>query len=158
MRKKTSKKNIGSDITVNININCDVVRFNHRKLILMAQDTTKKFGVEKAQINLLVINDKEIIRINRRFLNSEKLTDVISFDLSENGNNFKFFDIVVNGQMAQRQAKIRGHRPQSELALYFIHGLLHNLGFDDSTIKKAAKMHKMEDVILKKAGYGIVYK
>ncbi|MGA2916713.1 MAG: rRNA maturation RNase YbeY [Sedimentisphaerales bacterium] len=151
MKKKTS-------IIVNINVSCDIVRFNHRKLILMAQDTAKKFGVEKAQINLLVISDKEIIRINRRFLNNKKLTDVISFDLSEKGDNFKFFDIVVNAQMAHRQAKLRGHSPQSELALYFLHGLLHNLDFDDSTPVKAAKMHKTEDKILKKFGYGIVYK
>jgi len=150
MRKK-------APISVIINISCNIVRFNRQKMIKMAQETVRKFGVKKAQINLFVAGDEEIIRINRKFLRRKTPTDVISFDLSEKRDNFKFFDVVVNAELAHRQAKLRGHSPQSELALYFIHGLLHNLGFNDSTMKKSAKMHKMEDRILEKAGYGIVY-
>ena len=59
--------------------------------------------------------------------------------------------------MAHRQARLRGHNAQAELALYILHGLLHNLGFDDVTAAKAAKMHKAEDDILKKFGFGVVY-
>ncbi len=59
--------------------------------------------------------------------------------------------------MALRQADLRGHSSQAELALYITHGLLHNLGFDDSTEDKAKKMHDMEDKILQQLGYGLVY-
>ncbi|MGB8227228.1 MAG: rRNA maturation RNase YbeY [Sedimentisphaerales bacterium] len=157
MGKKTSKKNAGPDIAVNINIGCDIVRFNHRRMVKMAQGIAEKFRVKKAQINFFVTGDEEIIRINRKFLRKKNPTDCLSFDLSDKRDDIKVFDIVVNAQMAQRQAKSRGHKPQSELALYFLHGLLHNLGFDDSTAGKAAKMHKTEDSILKKFGYGVVY-
>ena len=59
--------------------------------------------------------------------------------------------------MAVRQANLRGHASQAELALYITHGLLHNLGFDDSTDSKARKMHDTEDNILQQLGYGFVY-
>ena len=69
----------------------------------------------------------------------------------------ELFELVVNGEMAVRQAKQRGHSGEAELALYVTHGLLHNLGFDDSTKKKAQKMHRAEDEILQQFGYGLVY-
>jgi rRNA maturation RNase YbeY len=69
----------------------------------------------------------------------------------------KSFDIIVNAQKAVSEAKKRGHSPQAELALYITHGLLHNLGFDDLTAKKAKLMHRLEDEILQQQGFGRVY-
>lgn len=154
---KTPDKNIISDITVNINVSCNIVRFDRRKMAAMARETAKWFGIKKARINLAVVNDDEIISLNHRFLGKTNSTDVISFDLSDNTDDTRFFDIAVNAQMAQRQRRTKDRGSESELALYFLHGLLHNLGFDDASSAKAAKMHKTEDDILKKSGYGIVY-
>ena len=154
---KIPDKNIISDITVNINVSCDIVRFDSRKMAAMARETAKQLGIKKAQINLAVVNDDEIISLNRRFLGKSNSTDVISFDLSDNTDDTRFFDIAVNAQMVQRQGRTENRGSESELALYFLHGLLHHLGFDDISSAKAAKMHKTEDDILKKSGYGIVY-
>lgn len=152
-----SDKGARRQIIVNMDVTCDIVRFNRCKIIEMTRKVVRQFGIKKAQINFAVIDDSQIANLNRRFLKKTSITDVISFDLSGDMDNLRIFDIAVNAQMAQRQAKSRGHKPQSELALYFLHGLLHNLGFDDSTAGKAAKMHKTEDDILKKFGYGVVY-
>jgi probable rRNA maturation factor len=69
----------------------------------------------------------------------------------------KLLELIVNGEMAVRQANLRGHSSEAELALYITHGLLHHLGFDDSTESQARKMHDMEDEILQQLGYGLVY-
>jgi len=69
----------------------------------------------------------------------------------------KLFELIVNGEMAVRQANLRGHSSKAELALYITHGLLHNFGFDDSIPSKARKMHDTEDEILQQLGYGLVY-
>ncbi len=157
MKKKAPDKNVISGIIVNINVGCDAVRFNRHKMIEMVQKTAWRFGTKKAHINFAVLGDRQITRLNRKFLKKSGATDVISFDLSDAAKGLKIFDIAVNAEEARRQAKKRGLKLQSELALYFLHGLLHNLGFDDSTAKKAAKIHKTEDEILQKFGYGIVY-
>jgi len=95
--------------------------------------------------------------LNREFLNSKATTDCLSFDLSDDEKGAKIFDLIVNGEMAVRQANKRGHSSEAELALYITHGLLHNLGFDDSVQSQTRKMHETEDEILQEFGYGLVY-
>ena len=109
------------------------------------------------EINIAIVNDNKIRQMNKQFLSSKSTTDCLSFDLSDNLKGPKIFDLVVNGQMAVRQANQRGHTGEAELALYITHGLLHNLGFDDSMKNHARKMHETEDKILQEFGYGIVY-
>lgn len=111
----------------------------------------------KYQISIAIVDDNEIRQLNKKFLNSRAVTDCLSFDLSDDEEGPKIFDLVVNGEMAVRQSNQRGHSSESELALYITHGLLHNLGFDDSAISQARKMHETEDEILQEFGYGLVY-
>jgi len=110
-------------------------------------------------VSIAIVNDAEIRKLNSIFLSRKSATDCLSFDLSDNHRpqSPKLFELIVNGQMAVRQANLRGHSSRAELALYITHGLLHNLGFDDSTDTKAKKMHDMEDKILQQLGYGLVY-
>ncbi len=118
-----------------------------------------RFKVSKAIVSLTIAGDAQIRKINKQFLGHKGTTDCISFDLSDKrpGKNTKVFDVIVNSQMAKRQAKLRGHSPDAELALYVTHGMLHNLGFDDLKPAAAKKMHKTEDEILQQFGYGPVY-
>ena len=109
------------------------------------------------EISIAIVDDNEIRELNRQFLNSKAATDCLSFDLSDNEKRSKIFDLAVNGEMAVRQANLRGHSCEAELALYITHGLLHNLGFDDSAQNQARKMHETEDKILQEFGYGLVY-
>jgi len=109
------------------------------------------------EISIAIVDDNEIRKLNREFLNSKAATDCLSFDLSDDEKGQKIFDLVVNGEMAVRQANLRGHSSEAELALYITHGLLHNLGFDDTTQNQARKMHETEDEILQEFGYGMVY-
>jgi probable rRNA maturation factor len=127
-----------------------------KKLVRAVLD---RFGLSKATVSIAIVDDAEIRKLNARFLNRKSNTDCLSFDLSDtrDSQSPKLFELIVNGEMAVRQAKLRGHASQAELALYITHGLLHNLGFDDSTESKARKMHDMEDNILQQLGYGFVY-
>ena len=110
------------------------------------------------EISIALIDDAEIRQVNARFLSRNRPTDVISFDLSDDDTNcLKSFELVVNAEMAVREANRRGHSSEAELALYITHGLLHNLGFDDSTRQQAKKMHDAEDKILQQLGFGLVY-
>jgi probable rRNA maturation factor len=155
MKKNSSNRKISSEIKINIDVRCDVVGFNRRKFCDIIKKTTLKFGLKNAIINFSVINDAEMIVINRQFLGKNKITDVISFDLSDGDK--KIFDIAVNAQLAQRLAETKKHSCQAELVLYCLHGLLHQLGFDDLTAADADKMHKTEDKILEEFGYGKIF-
>jgi len=118
-----------------------------------------RFGVSRATVSIGIVDDAEIRQLNQRFLNHARTTDCLSFDLSEGQgrNGQRVFDLIVNGQMAVREAARRGHASEAELALYVTHGLLHQLGFDDGTPAQAREMHQTEDEILQHMGYGLVY-
>ena len=115
------------------------------------------------QISLAIVDDVHIRKLSSRFLSRNATTDCLSFDLSDRdapetgASPLRVLEIVVNGQMAARQAERRGHSAEAELALYVTHGLLHQLGFDDATGEAARKMHEAEDDILQQLGYGPVY-
>ncbi|MBN1818482.1 MAG: rRNA maturation RNase YbeY [Sedimentisphaerales bacterium] len=122
----------------------------------LARRICLRFHVSAVDISLVVADDEGIRPIHKRFLDSAAVTDVISFDLTEEKER-PLYEVIVNAQEAARQAKRRGHRTTAELALYVTHGLLHQLGFDDTDEPSAGEMHRMEDEILLQAGYGTVY-
>ena len=129
------------------------------KVKKLVQAVFNRFGLSKATVSIAIVDDAEIRKLNSRFLNRKSTTDCLSFDLSDakGPQSPKLFELIVNGEMALRQANLRGHSSQAELALYITHALLHNLGFDDSADNQAKKMHDMEDNILQQLGYGFVY-
>lgn len=129
------------------------------KLRRLVRAVCKRFEVGQAVISIGIVDDAEISQLNRRFLGHEGTTDSLSFDLSDKADSreSRIFDLIVNGELAAREAVRRGHSADAELALYVTHGLLHNLGFDDATAEQARRMHRMEDEILVHLGYGLVY-
>ena len=146
-------------IVIQITNNFDGIDSPPSKIKKLVQAVLDRFGLSKATVSIAIVDDAEIRKLNSRFLNRKANTDCLSFDLSDTQGpqSPKLFELIVNGEMAVRQANLRGHSSQAELALYITHGLLHNLGFDDATDSKARKMHDMEDNILQQLGYGFVY-
>jgi len=146
------------DIIVQITKNFKNIDIRLPRLKKLVEVICNRFKLSKATISIAIVDDTQIRKVNKQFLNQDIPTDCLSFNLSENDtNSVKSFELVVNAEMAVRQANLRGHSSEAELALYITHGLLHNLGFDDSTQKQAEKMHNIEDEILQQLGYGPVY-
>lgn len=143
-------------ISVDISCSFDGFAPDVEKLKELAVNICKRFSVAQALVSIAIVDDKAIKQINSDYLNSKKPTDVISFDLSDE-DGLKSFEIIINAEQAMHQAAQRGHSPEAELALYLTHGMLHNLGFNDSELDDAKTMHQMEDEILQREGFGVVY-
>ena len=154
MASAKQDQNIVVQITKNFK-NIDIRLPRLKKLV---EVICNRFKLSKATISIAIVDDTQIRKVNKQFLNYDIPTDCLGFNLSENDtNSVKSFELVVNAEMAVRQANLRGHSSEAELALYITHGLLHNLGFDDSTQSQAEKMHNIENEILQQLGYGPVY-
>ena len=87
------------------------------------------------------MDESEIHRVNREFLQHDYPTDVISFDTTET-EGFLEGEIVVSADTAKRIADESGWKPTHELLLYVIHGMLHIVGLND---KSSAETKKMRD-------------
>ena len=146
------------DIIVQITKNFKGIDVRLPKLKRLVKAICNRFKLSKATVSIAIVDDAEIRKVNARFLNRNYPTDVISFDLSDSGaNSSKSFELVINAERAVKEAILRDHSSEAELALYITHGLLHNLGFDDSRKAQAKRMHDTEDEILQQQGFGSVY-
>jgi len=169
------------DIVVQIAKNFDGLDVNIPRLKKLVKTVCTRFKPcerRETVVSVAIVDDAEMKRLNKQFLRHNATTDCLSFNLSDDQTPLpklkvhqqkvkstlepgrsspKIFELVVNGEMAVKEANLRGHCGEAELALYITHGLLHNLGFDDSTKAQAKKMHDTEDEILQQFGYGLVY-
>jgi probable rRNA maturation factor len=146
---------------IRVEISCEIDKtFDLEKFKLLAESVCRRFSVAAASVSIAIVDDDAIAVINKQFLDHTGPTDVISFDLSDEGDEEdadKNFEIVINADQAARQSADRTHDTESELALYITHGLLHNFGFDDHEEADSKKMHEMEDEILQDEGFGAIY-
>ena len=104
-------------------------------------------AAKPAQFNIYFVNDRKITRLNRRYLKEDRPTDVISFDISA-GKKEMLADIFISADTAFSNARKFNTTPDYELCLYAVHGVLHLLGFNDTTARQSAAMHRKEKQIL----------
>jgi probable rRNA maturation factor len=109
-------------------------------------------GESEAQISLAFVDNATIHQLNKRYLNHDEPTDVLSFPLSEARERRLAGELVIGAEVARAQAAERGHDVQAELALYVIHGLLHLCGYDDHEPRDAVRMRGRERHYLRALG------
>ena len=119
--------------------------------------------VASATIGILVVDNPTIRELNRRHLAHDYDTDVLTFpfdcvvtpgnhDVDQStlrgaGKHIEG-EIVVSAEMAVDRAAEFGWRPEDELTLYIVHGLLHLAGYDDVDDAERLQMRKRERAIL----------
>ncbi len=81
------------------------------------------------EIELIITSDEEIQEINKQHRNIDKDTDVLSFPYEPMPMS-PLGSIVISSSHVEEKAESLGHRCDDELALLFIHALLHLLGYD----------------------------
>jgi len=101
-------------------------------------------GVKESKVSLAFVDDATIAGLNKRFLDHDGPTDVITFPLSGRGARKLEGEVVIGVEVAQREAAERGHDVNTELCLYVIHGVLHLCGYDDKSERGAKGMRRKE--------------
>jgi probable rRNA maturation factor len=122
----------------------EIVSLNYAQLRSVGQTVLEGEGVKEAQISLAFVDDATIHGLNKRFLEHDEPTDVLTFPLSKPKAKVLEGEVVIGVEVAKRQATERGHSVDEELALYVIHGLLHLCGYDDKSERGAREMRSRE--------------
>lgn len=84
------------------------------------------------EIELILTDNSEIKEINAEYRGIDKATDVLSFP-SEPFPFAPIGSIIISVDKVSEISQELGHKEEDELALLFIHGLLHLLGMDHET-------------------------
>lgn len=142
----------------------------------VAQRTLAEEQVRSASVSIAVIDNAAIRELNRRFLDHDAATDVLSFVLDCEGpadspdvvpasrpmqaeadagtdaarGRGKRIDgeVIIGAEMARQTAEDYDWRPHDELVLYLVHGLLHLCGYDDLDDQEQRAMRERERTIL----------
>ena len=111
-----------------------------------------KFIKKKVSLTILLSNNKDIKRLNKKFRNKNKSTDVLSFP-SEKKLNIKkssyIGDIIISYEFMEKPKALNTLQFKSKLAKIFIHGFLHLLGHDHIRLKDFKEMLIKEEEIYK---------
>lgn len=125
------------------------------------------FGDAPLLVEVLLVDEEEIRRLNREQRNTDRVTDVLSFpsmdgikglpllreehpeELDEKGRLF-LGSVVLCEKRAQEQAEEYGHSFERELYYLTVHGCMHCLGYDHERDEERAEMREREEFVLKK--------
>jgi probable rRNA maturation factor len=107
-----------------------------------------KEGVHIETLQYVFCSDAFLLDINKRFLNHNFYTDIISFDLSEQ-NGSLIGDVYISIDRVKENAKTEGNLYTHELLRVIFHGALHFCGYKDKKPADQKTMRSMEDKWLK---------
>lgn len=128
------------------------VALSNQQASLMVDEQRLRHAVEKVvadagydpvTISVAIVDDDTMHTLNRRHLDHDYPTDVLSFVLEQHGKQLDG-EIIASADYAERESVEYGWSPQEELLLYVIHGALHLVGFDDQDQRSLAEMRRKE--------------
>jgi len=112
----------------------------------IAKKVLQELKKDDSEINIIFISNQKIRVLNRKYFNRDNATDVIAFPSGEEIHETRFLgDIAISTDKAKQNAIIFKVSFFEEVTLYVIHGILHLLGYKDTTGKNRKIMRKKED-------------
>lgn len=124
-------------------------RVSHKELRNAAQ---RALALEQPDaepaLSIVIVSDRAMRDYNKRFHHVNAPTDVLSFP-SAMGEDY-LGDIIISFDTAKVNARQAGWRVRDELELLVVHGVLHLLGYDDTTPDARETMWKRQAEILDK--------
>jgi probable rRNA maturation factor len=117
----------------------------------IAHRALEVLGLSKVELSIALVSDAQIKRLNKRYRNKDKPTDVLSFPIGEKVEDWLILgDIVISVDTAKRQAQELGHSLEEEIKRLLVHGLVHLLGYDHELGgEEEKKFFELEEFVLK---------
>lgn len=119
-----------------------------RKLSAFLRQTILSYlPVQDINLYYIFCTDEYLLEKNKTFLNHDTLTDVITFDLSENSKELQA-EIYISVDRVKENAAEFKVPVNEELHRVIFHGMLHLCGFGDKTKKDQLEMRQKEQACL----------
>ena len=137
---------ITSDESISIDKNLEDRLHKIVELILIEEDS------RNSEINLRLMNNKEMQALNAEFRNKDRPTNVLSFpneDISSKFTN-NLGDIAISCEYVEKEAEDEGKTFDEHIIHMLAHGVYHILGYDHINNELAMIMEKKEINMLKK--------
>ena len=124
-------------------VNSSFVLDEEKKITDWIKFIIKKNNCRVGEIGYLFCDDEYLLEVNRKYLNHDTYTDIITFDYVS--GNLVSGDIMISVDRIRDNAKLFSVPFEQELHRVIIHGIHHLLGQGDKTEEEAAAMRKKEN-------------
>ena len=134
---------------------------NYKLIENVISEALKYEGVsDNTEISVTIVDNEEIRKINNKFRNIDRATDVLSFplidfdneDLPNDGSKIYLGDIIISIERAKEQANEYGHSLDREVGFLTAHSMLHLLGYDHMVPEEEKVMFAKQEEILSNLG------
>ncbi|MBI4216158.1 MAG: rRNA maturation RNase YbeY [Chloroflexi bacterium] len=127
-----------------------------RKDLARAAQGALQGQASPVELEVAVVGDREMRRLNLAHRGQDETTDVLAFALREGPADFvappdgvlHLGQVVVSYHQAERQAREAGQAVAEEIRLLVVHGVLHLLGYDHEDSAAEAAMRARERAVL----------
>jgi rRNA maturation RNase YbeY len=110
-------------------------------------EVAKQEGKKILELSYVFCSDNYLLKINQEYLNHNTLTDIVTFDNSEDPKKIEG-DIFISIDRVKENGEKLG-TSKTELERVMVHGLLHLLGYKDKKKEDKALMTEKEDFYIK---------
>ena len=117
-----------------------------RKKKLWLNSISNNEGKKIESLSFLFVDDEEMLKYNKKYLQHESYTDVITFDSSVDKRIAG--DIIISLERVKDNAKFYQVSYNYELQRVMVHGLLHLLGYNDKNKEEKIIIRKKENYYL----------
>jgi len=114
---------------------------------LISKNEKKKF----AELNVIFTSDKNLLSLNKKYLQHFYFTDIITFDLSHSKEISG--ELYISVDSVKKNAITFKTTFKKELLRVIIHGVLHLVGYKDKSKKDIILMRSKEDFYLNKLNF-----
>ena len=132
---------------ITINAQNDFELSNEASFVTWLKRCVKILQMKMGEIHISLMSDEGLLEVNKKHLNHDNYTDVITFDYST--QNTIHCDIAVSTDRVAENALNEGVSIENELARVIIHGVLHCVGFNDKTEDDKRIMRRKENDLIK---------
>ena len=143
---------INVDVVSENNLWCKKIRKKGIFFNSLVNSFPKKYRFIKKKVNLTILlsHNKNIKKLNKKFRNKNKSTDVLSFPYEKKFNIKKssyLGDIVISYESMNKPKNLNNLEFKDKVIKVFIHSFLHLIGYDHIKLKDFKKMLREEEKI-----------
>ena len=114
-----------------------------------------------SEITIRIVDEKEIMALNKRYRRQNKPTNVLSFPFEMpkeiEVDDIFLGDIVICAAVVNQEAKEQHKTQEAHWAHMIVHGIFHLLGYDHETDHDAMIMEKLETDVMITLGFNDPY-
>jgi rRNA maturation RNase YbeY len=130
---------------------CLPIKQTHEKKLEKTIQLVEKEGFKRGEVSVVFCSDDYLLSLNKKYLNHDYFTDIITFSYNEEG--LISGDLFISIDRAKENAEKNKASFSNELSRLVIHGMLHLCGFNDKSQEEIKTMRLKEEEYLKTFGF-----